>query len=223
MKKRLIHAEAIRQAAQMNRPLVLQKGLAILTDEAKDLAHRLKLRIEWSEPPLQSDPGASELDSLARGRRSGVPREKVQVVLGADHGGYEMKEALKFRLNAEGFIVHDLGTHGVDPVDYPDFAREVAAWVQAGKASRGVMIDSIGVASAMVCNKVSGIRAAACECVDVALSSRRHNNANVLTLGGKRLSHEAAQDLCLRWLHEPYEGGRHQVRVDKMMATETKV
>jgi ribose 5-phosphate isomerase B len=216
MRKQLIHAERIRQAAAAKGELVLQKGRAILTDEARDLAHRLKVKLIWTIPSHEDVATVEPTSRSSHTLCSDGPR--AQVVLGADHGGYAMKEAVKLGLKKQGFVVHDLGTYSEDAVDYPDYALEVAKWVSTGKASRGIMIDSIGIASAMVCNKVPGIRAAACEHPDVAISSRRHNNANVLTLGGKRLPEDQALQLCLTWLQEPYEGGRHQARVDKMMA-----
>jgi len=216
VKKQVIHAERIRQAARLKGELILQKGQAILTDEARDLAHRMSVKLIWTE---SKNLLSSHLEPTSSSSRTSIcDSDRVQVVLGADHGGYSMKEAVKRGLYKQGFIVHDVGTHSRDAVDYPDFAIEVAEWVSSGKASRGIMIDSIGIASAMVCNKIHGVRAAACDSVDVALSSRRHNNANVLTLGGKRLQEEFALEVCLIWLQEPYEGGRHQARVNKMMA-----
>ncbi len=208
---RIIHADRIRQQAKRGGPLVLIKGKSRLTDEARDLASRLGLELIWKDESELLAAGARPA-----GRESGG---RVQVALGSDHGGWELKMRLLRRLEAEGYVVADLGCHGSEAVDYPVFARAVAEEVSRGSASRGIMIDSIGVASAMVCNRVTGVRAAACESMTSTLSSRRHNDANVLTLGGKLLKPEAAEEMVLAWLKEPYEGGRHQKRIDLIMAT----
>ena len=145
--------------------------------------------------------------------------EKVQrLAVGADHGGYPLKQVLIDRLKRSGFTVLDLGTDGEASVDYPDFALAVAKAVAEGRADRGVMIDSIGVASAMVANKVRGVRAAPCWSVEVARSARSHNDANLITLGGKTLSPDAAWEVLQAFLSEPFSGGRHERRVRKIEA-----
>ena len=213
MRRDLITAWRVRQAAQTGSDLVLVSGRTVVTDEARDLAARLGVHLrEADQPDLQS--------TSVRSARKAEASERVQVALGSDHGGYELKLELKRALAAAGYSLADLGCEGKDAVDYPDFAREVAGWVSAGQAARGIMIDTIGVASAMCCNKVPGVRAACCESTKSALSSRRHNNANVLTMGAGILSAEEAVKLALAWLAEPYDGGRHQARVDKMMSLE---
>lgn len=213
MRRDLVGAEHVRKAAKAGRELRLVAGRSLLTDEARDLAARLKLKLVWIDPkalPATAGPvlAATSVPDAAR----------AQVALGADHGGWPLKERLRLLLEREGWTVLDLGCHGSQAVDYPDIARAVAEAVAGGRAARGVMVDSVGVASAMVANRVAGVRAAACESLATALSSRRHNDANVLTLGGKLLDGELACRMVLAWLEEPYEGGRHQARVDKMMA-----
>jgi ribose 5-phosphate isomerase B len=107
-----------------------------------------------------------------------------RVAIGADHGGFESKEALKAYLQSLGYHVTDVGTHGKESVDYPDFAVKVARKVAGGECDRGIMIDGAGIGSSMVCNKVRGVRAALCYNLKTVVNSREHNNANVLTLGG---------------------------------------
>jgi ribose 5-phosphate isomerase B len=214
MSRRVIVADHVRQAARQGRVLRLVKGRCLLTDEARDLAARLKVKVEWGE---EARLPASSAGPEIRGESG-----RVQVALGADHGGWPLKEVLKRRLEDGGWTLLDLGCHGREAVDYPDYARAVAEAVAGGQAARGLMIDSVGVASAMVANRVPGIRAAACESLASALSSRRHNDANLLCLGGTLLSGDAACNLVLTWLQEPYEGGRHQRRLDKLSALDRR-
>lgn len=214
MKRDLVGADHVRRVAKAARELRLVKGRSLLTDEARDLAHRLGLKMIWIDPKA---PPASAGPAPSSGFASDTT-PRAQVALGADHGGWPLKERLRLLLEREGWTVLDLGCHGSEAVDYPDYARAVAEAVANGRAARGVMVDSVGVASAMVANRVPGVRAAACESLATALSSRRHNDANLLTLGGKLLDGELACRMVQAWLDEPYEGGRHQARVDKMMA-----
>jgi ribose 5-phosphate isomerase B len=145
-----------------------------------------------------------------------------RIAVGADHGGFPLKEALARFLEEGGYVVKDMGTSGPDPVDYPDFAVKVARAVASGDCDRGVMIDSIGIASAMAANKVRGIRAAPCWDLNSARSSREHNNANVLTLGGKVLEDSLAKEIVSVWLTTEFAGGRHWPRVNKVMEIERR-
>jgi ribose 5-phosphate isomerase B len=156
------------------------------------------------------------------------PSEKINrtdnvrsVAIGADHGAYEAKETLKRYLQSLGYEVADAGTgNSTEKVDYPDFAVEVAKKVVSGNCDRGIMLDAAGIGSAMVCNKVPGIRAALCWNERTILNSREHNNANVLTMG---VSLHSAGELCAMaklWLETRFEGGRHWPRINKMMAVE---
>lgn len=152
--------------------------------------------------------------------------EKPKIFIGSDHGGFGMKEDIKGFLGELGYPVCDLGCHGTDAVDYPDFAFLVADAVREGRAAGagcfGIMIDTIGVASAMVANKVPGIRAAPAFNAFAVRSSREHNDANVLTLGGGVLGAGLARSLVKTWLETPYGGGRHQRRVDKIGEVERR-
>ncbi len=145
------------------------------------------------------------------------------IALGADHGGYAMKEQLKhFLIEEFAFAVKDFGTHDSEPVDYPDYAYLVAQAVARGECRQGIVVDGAGIGSAMAANKVPGIRAALCYDKATARNSREHNNANVLSLGGKLHSFEQVKDIVTTWLNTKFAGGRHQKRVDKIMEIEKK-
>ena len=144
------------------------------------------------------------------------------VAIGADHGGYALKEELKNYLRAWGYVILDQGTDSTEAVDYPDFAEAVANAVVRGDAWRGIVIDSAGIGSAIAANKVPGARAALCYDRPSARNSREHNDANVLSLGAKMISSEAAREIVALWLETPFAGGRHQRRIDKIRAIETR-
>ena len=144
------------------------------------------------------------------------------VAIGADHGGFELKEILKEHLRSWGYAVLDQGTGSTNAVDYPDFAAAVAEAVVRGEAWCGVIIDSAGIGSSIAANKVPGARAALCYDRVTARNSREHNDANVLSLGAKLLSPEAAREILAVWLETPFGGGRHQKRIDKIIAIEKR-
>lgn len=160
------------------------------------------------------------LDAARRlGMSAGGKTECLTVAVGSDHGGYKLKDALKEALIKTGYEVVDLGCHSTEAVDYPDYAAAVGKAVVSGKAGFGIMIDTIGIASCMAANKVNGVRAAYCPTVEAALSARGHNDANVLTLGGK-MDLALAEQIALAFLKEPFQGGRHLRRVEKITALE---
>lgn len=142
------------------------------------------------------------------------------VALGADHGGFRMKERLKPVLVELGYSVRDVGVHEEKAADYPDIALQVAQLVAGGEAGAGVIVDGAGIGSAMAANKVPGIRAALCYDKASARNSREHNHANVLTLGGRLLTESQAEEVLRTWLATPWGGGRHQARIDKITAIE---
>ena len=144
------------------------------------------------------------------------------VAIGADHGGFELKEFLKVQLRSWGYQVLDHGTDSASAVDYPDFAEAVAVSVARNDASLGVVIDSAGIGSSIAANKVPGVRAALCYDRVTARNSREHNDANVLSLGAKLISPETAREILAVWLQTPFAGGRHQKRVDKISAIEER-
>lgn len=182
---------------------------SIVTDRAREIAAERGVAIRTEEAPAGPSGGKSVQPGPAR-----------VVALGADHGGFELKEILKRHLAEWGYEVKDFGTDSGKAVDYPDFALAVARAVAGGEAWRGIVVDSVGVGSAMAANKVRGIRAAPCSDRATARSSREHNDANVLTLGGKFLQIEEAREIVRVWLDSEFAGGRHQGRVDKITAIE---
>lgn len=148
------------------------------------------------------------------------PARQRVVAIGADHGGFDLKEALKKDLSEWGYEVIDVGTGGKDSVDYPDFAHDVARLVSTGKAWRGVMIDGAGIGSCMVANKVPGVRAGMAYDVSTAINGREHNDANVLTLGAGLIGVNLAKQILKTWLSTEFGGGRHAKRVDKIGSVE---
>ena len=144
------------------------------------------------------------------------------VAMGADHGGFELKEALKTELKTLGFEVNDVGTNSKDAVDYPDFAHAVAQAVGSGKAWRGIMIDGAGIGSCIVANKVPGVRAGMAYDYSSAVNSREHNDTNVLTLGAGLIGINLAKQIVKTWLTTEFGGGRHTSRVDKIKSVEKK-
>jgi RpiB/LacA/LacB family sugar-phosphate isomerase len=142
------------------------------------------------------------------------------IAIGADHGGYPLKESLKPFLQELGFSPIDCGTNSSESVDYPDFARDVAEKVASGKAWRGIMIDGAGIGSCMAANKVQGVRAAMCYDYATASNSREHNNANILTLGAGLIGPNLAKQIVKTFLETEFGGGRHAGRVAKIMEIE---
>jgi ribose 5-phosphate isomerase B len=142
------------------------------------------------------------------------------VALGADHGGYELREILRKYLTELGFDVKDMGAYNKEPVDYPDFAHEVARQVSMGKAWRGIIIDGAGIGSCIVANKVPGVRAGMAYDLSSAMNSREHNDTNVLTLGAGLIGVSLAKQIVKTWLETEFGGGRHAPRVAKIMEVE---
>jgi ribose 5-phosphate isomerase B len=145
---------------------------------------------------------------------------KKVVAIGADHGGFELKETLKTTITELGFDTRDVGAYNKGAVDYPDFAHEVAILVSKGKAWRGIMIDGAGIGSCIVANKVPGVRAGMAYDYSSAVNSREHNDTNVLTLGAGLIGAALARQIVSVWLKTEFGGGRHAPRVDKIMAIE---
>jgi len=152
---------------------------------------------------------------------SNLSQRKI-VALGADHGGFELKEILKSEIAALGFEIQDVGTNSKEAVDYPDFAHAVAQLVGAGKAWRGIMIDGAGIGSCIVANKVPGVRAGMAYDLSSASNGREHNDTNVLTLGAGLIGANLAKQIVKTWLTTEFGGGRHTPRVDKIKSVEKK-
>jgi ribose 5-phosphate isomerase B len=166
-----------------------------------------------AEGPAQLDPGPSPAQH---------PVGERTIAVGADHGGYPLKERIGFHLREQGFAVTDCGTNAPDSVDYPDFAHAVARLVADGTCSDGIIVDGAGIGSAMVANKVPGVRAALCYDVSSARNSREHNHANVLTLGAGLIGHALALQIVDAWLATEWGPGRHARRVDMITEIEKK-
>jgi len=146
------------------------------------------------------------------------PRE---VAIGADHGGFPLKEDLRAYLERKGFRLVDCGTHSTGSVDYPDYAARVARLVSAGKVQAGIVIDGAGIGSGMAANKVKGVRCAVCHDVATVLNSRRHNDATVLSLGAGMVRASLARRVASLWLATACDGGRHLNRVRKILEIES--
>jgi ribose 5-phosphate isomerase B len=146
----------------------------------------------------------------------------MKVIIGSDHGGFDLKEVLKGFITGLGHQVVDYGTYSKAPVDYPDFAFLVADMVSREPGTLGIVIDGAGCGSAMTANKVPGIRAAACYDCFTAWNSRAHNDANVLTLGSRVTGDELIKRIVSTWLGTEFEGARHSRRVSKIMDVEKK-
>lgn len=140
----------------------------------------------------------------------------LPIAIGADHAGFEYKEALKERLRAAHLTPDDKGTHNADSVDYPDFAHPVASMVERGEAGLGLLVCGSGNGVCMTANKHAGVRAALCWTVELAQLARQHNNANILCIPARFVSYEEAVAMVEAFIATPFEGGRHERRVEKM-------
>ena len=147
----------------------------------------------------------------------------MRIGIASDHRGYTLKEELKVFLASEGCTVEDMGTSGEASVDYPDFAASVARDVSKGICDRGILVCSTGVGMSIVANKFPNVRAALCADVQTAQQCREHIDANVLVLAGSYLTEESAKVLVTTWLETPFQGGRHQRRLDKIAGIEKQL
>jgi len=145
------------------------------------------------------------------------------IAVGSDHGGLELKEAIKASLSVRGLDVDDYGTDNGDSVDYPDFAEKVAAAVSRGDIELGILVCGTGIGMSIVANKFPGVRAALATDEFMAQMAKEHNNANVLVLGGRVLAKDLAFKMVNVWLDSTYEAGRHQRRLDKISRLEEDV
>ncbi len=195
----------------------------VLTEaDVRGLERGARLRIAEGArlTPLAADIVREQnIELVRRPARRGSAQAKM-IALGADHGGFEMKEELKKFLDELGHRTRDFGTNSTDAVDYPDFAHAVARAVADKEADLGIVIDGAGVGSAITANKVPGVRAAACYSVAVARNSREHNDANVLTLGSKTITKDLMRDIVRAWIATEISEERHRKRVAKIEAVE---
>ena len=180
--------------------------------DASQVRRLVREAVERALGPEEGGAAATPTPSAEAARR---------VALGSDHGGFELKERLKHYLEDElGWSVLDCGTHSTAAVDYPDFAAAVARAVAEGRCARGIVVDAAGIGSTMAANKVPGVRCALCHDDATTLNSREHNDANVLALGARVVNRGLAQRLVRLFLSTPFGGGRHERRLQKIMALE---
>jgi ribose 5-phosphate isomerase B len=152
---------------------------------------------------------------ISKGEKGMGDSNQPAVIIGSDHAAYPMKEAVKQHLLGKGYRVEDAGTHGLDSVDYPDFGIRVASQVSSGTFERGILLCGTGIGMSMVANKFRNVRAALCNEPFGAAMSRRHNDANILVLGGRVTGDVLALELVDVWLNTPFEGGRHRRRLEQ--------
>ena len=142
------------------------------------------------------------------------------IAIGSDHGGFEIKGHILDYLKGKNISLKDFGCHSEASIEYPDIAKEVCAAVNSGDAECAILICGTGIGISMAANKIDGIRAAHCHDVYSAEMTKRHNNANVLCMGGRVVGRELAFKIIDAWLDAEFEGGRHQTRIDKIHALE---
>jgi ribose 5-phosphate isomerase B len=144
----------------------------------------------------------------------------VRIAIGSDHAGFVLKEVLKGFLRDEGHEVLDVGTDSEAPVDYPAFIAAAARAVGEGRAERAVVLGGSGQGEQIVANKIHGVRAALCHDLYLARLSRAHNDANVLSMGGRVVAETYAKEIARVWLETPFDGGRHVARLEQIAAIE---
>lgn len=142
-------------------------------------------------------------------------KNTAPIIIGSDHAGYLLKEKVKEFVMETGIKVEDAGPHSKDPVDYPDIGIKVASAVSNAGFERGMLICGTGLGMSMVANRFSNVRAALCGDIFSAIMSRRHNNSNILVMGGRVTGEDLALEIVRAWLETPFDGGRHQLRIEK--------
>ena len=218
-----VASESVSVAAPGSPPARDESSKTVITEtDVRGLEEGARLMIAEGArlTPLAADLVRERGIELVRRKSRRGPRGEKIVAVGADHGGYKMKEELKGFLAELGHQVRDFGTNSTDAVDYPDFAHSVARAISLGEADLGIVIDGAGVGSAMTANKVPGVRAAACYDTKVARNSREHNDANVLTLGSGTINSQQMREIVRVWLSTEISEERHVKRVAKIEAVE---
>ena len=190
-------------------------------DEVRALVAAVLAEVQVAEPTGPA-PRRRRWGSPPEGVDRPTGRESTAIAVGADHGGYALKERIAAELRERGLDVHDCGTDGTESVDYPDFAHAVARLVADGVCGVGIVVDGAGIGSCIAANKVPGVRAATCWDVTSAKNSREHNHANVLSLGAGLLGERLALEIVDAWLSTPFGGDRHARRVEKIAEIERR-
>ncbi|MGD8242956.1 MAG: ribose 5-phosphate isomerase B [Desulfobacterales bacterium] len=144
-----------------------------------------------------------------------MTEEQVSIIIGCDHAAVELKNKIKTLLQKRGIPAEDIGTNDTASVDYPDYGKLVASQVAAGHYQRGILLCGTGLGMSMVANRYPGVRAALCHDLFGAIMSRKHNDANILVLGGRVTGDILAAEIVTVWLETPFEGGRHQKRLEQ--------
>jgi ribose 5-phosphate isomerase B len=190
----------------------------ITEDDLRGLEEGSRVRVAANAKftPLASDIVRDRKIELITKESRGTSLKVKTVAIGADHGGFPVKEQLKKFLAGHGLNVRDFGTNSTDAVDYPDFAHAVARAVGEGNVEAGIIIDGAGIGSAMAANKVPNVRAAACYSTALAKNSREHNGANVLTLGSGQNSFDEIKEIVEAFLSAELSEERHKRRVSKI-------
>lgn len=171
--------------------------------------------------PRRSAPSrTSSISSILAGREAATAASNQKIYVGCDHAAVTAKNVVVDELRALGLDVVDVGTYDTASVDYPDYAQIVGNAVASGEAGRGVLLCGSGIGMSIAANKIGGVRAALVHDVTGAELSRRHNDANVLVLGGGMLGDRLIRDIVRTWVHTGFEGGRHERRVDKIRTLE---
>jgi len=214
-RKQVLTERDILQAWQEKKSQLVVPAKVLITPAARDAARVRKIELRREGEAAKTVAPMAPPTPL-------LPAASGIIAIGADHGGYALKEQVKIYLRELGYHFQDLGTFSEAPVDYPDVAAAVALEVASGKAARGILIDGAGIGSAMAANKIPGVLAANCHDVYTARNSREHNNANVLTLGSRNLGIDIVKEVVQVWLATGFGGGRHLRRVEKIVALEKK-
>ena len=205
-----VAVDEIEKAHREGRSRITTTNDAIVTPLAHDEAMRYGIELQ----AVESRVTVESLVADANDTRASMASEAGSIAVGSDHGGFDLKQRVVVLLGELGYRVVDIGTDSNNSVDYPVFAERVAQKVAAGECDRGIVIDGAGIGSAIVANKFAGIRAAHCHNLFEVRNSREHNNANVLSLGGRVIGELLALSMVETWLETCFEGGRHQARVD---------
>ena len=184
-------------------------------EEVRSLVERIVDGVIQSEKQTTLDDS-----DIQTGSSTSDSNGDATIAIGADHGGYPLKERLVFKLRETGWDVIDCGTDSHESVDYPTYAVAVATKVAGHEAQWGIIVDGAGIGSSMVANKVPGVRAALCYDISSARNSREHNHANVLTLGASLIGEGLAWQIVEEWLSTEWAGGRHARRVAMINAVD---
>ncbi|MGD8306573.1 MAG: ribose 5-phosphate isomerase B [Ignavibacteria bacterium] len=208
--RKLITEEDVAKAIKRGSSVIAADESTIFTPLALDLIRSKKIQIIKNEVHEYSLSYSTVK----------FPFKKISI--GSDHTGFKIKNVLIKVLAEKSYQVYDLGTMDEKSCDFPDFAEAIAENVQLGKSDCGIILDATGIPSAITANKLDGIRAATCYNEFSAKSSRSHNDANILVLGAKSLGEETIKSIVEVWLNTPFEGGRHQRRLDKITGIERK-